>query len=502
MAVLFGALASCAVIAITEPPGPGLGPDAMSYLGSARWLAGHGALRVPFEDWSAPDSTSPLQHFPPGFPLAIAAPVALGAPPVQAARGIEAAAAFVTVAGAVWLVAAAAGTGAGAAAGVVLLASPSLAFDHWQILSEPLFLALLVVTLALMVRGGRPWTYGTSAALAGLVRYAGAGVMGATVLWAFGLRGRRAERLRRAGLAALPSLVLHGAWLVRNRLEAGPLPRGVRPQGGLVPAAHELGASLGAWLAPLVPASRSWAQAAVAGIVALLALAALAAAARRSRVPEPGSPGGPRGRQLLAAAALLAAGYAAVVLWSRAFVFATIPFDQRLLSPFILLAEIATVAAVGMVWRPWRRGARLAAGLGALLWIGASGWATVLAVEDARDGGWGYASDEWRASPAARWLRTEARGAAIFSNDPAAVYAMTGRPSRGLPDSLDADSVAAFGRVLADHHAILVRFSAARGEGVSPDSLAGRLRLREVARLADGVAWAAAVPRPPSRRAR
>src|SRR5512140_3445816 len=100
----FGAVALAAVLWVTRPPGPGLDPDAMSYLGAAESFVSHGTLRIPSGDWDSPDGTSPLAHSPAGFSLAVAAPVALGVPPVQAARGIEAVAAALAMGLAVSLV--------------------------------------------------------------------------------------------------------------------------------------------------------------------------------------------------------------------------------------------------------------------------------------------------------------------------------------------------------------------------------------------------------------
>jgi hypothetical protein len=495
LATLFGALASAAVVAMTAPPGPGLDPDSVSYLGAAESLVRHGSLRVPFADWSSPDSTSPLAHFPPGFSLAIAGPALLGADPVQAARAIEAAAAFVTVGGAVWLVAGVAGSGAGALAGVVLLASPSLAFDHWQVLSEPLCLALLVVTLGLMARGARPWSYGLTAAAAGLVRYAGAAAMGAAVLWAFGRSGVGRERLRRAAEAAAPGLLLHGAWLLREAAESGQV-RSFGLRGQLGPAVRQLGLTLDAWLAPLVP--WVWAAALLAVAIAALAGALVLAALRAADGPAP-RPGAATARRFVSAAGLLAACYAALVLWSRLFVDETIPFDERLLSPFILLVQLAAVAALGVRWPAWRRPRRAAAAALVVLWAAASAGATVRAVSDALDGGWGYASDDWRVSPLARWLRTAGSGAAIFSDNPATVFALTHRPSRNVPRDLAPDSLAEFARAFRERPAVLVRFPFDLDPGAPPDSIAKRLGLREIATFPDGAVWGPPAPAGPAR---
>lgn len=484
-AALLGAAACYGVLAITEPPGPGLDPDTMSYVGAAVSLVRQHALRIPSASVFDADSTSALGHFPPGFSIAIAVPTALGAPPVQAARGIMAASAFVTVALAVWLVGAVAGVGAGVVTGLALLVTPSFAFDHWQVISEPLCLALLMATLALMTRSGRPWTYGLTAAAAGLVRYAAVSATGAVVLWAWGAQGgSRIARLRRAAVAAAPSVVLQILWTLRTATEAGELRRfGLR--GSLGPSFRELAGTLGGWLAPSVPPG--WPQA-VAAVAVALGVATLAA---RALGPRPADAGSPVTR-LVAAAGVLALCYAALVLFSRLFVDLTIPFDQRLLSPFIVLVEVAAAAVLGAAWRRWRGRARVAVGAAAAAWLALSGLATVRAVSDALDGGWGYSGDEWRASRLGEWLRGPGRDYALFSNNTATVYFLTGRPSRSLPESLEADSVTRFGAALREQHGVVVRFPFDLEAGASPDSLANRLGLIEMARFPEGVAWAPA----------
>lgn len=483
VAVLTGALACYGVLAITEPPGPGLDPDTMSYVGAAESLARRHVLRIPAAPWPWADSTAALGHFPPGFPVAIAVPVMLGAPSVQAARGVEAAAAFVTVALAAWLVGSAAGAGAGLLAGGLFLVTPSFAFDHWQVVSEPLCIALLMATLVLMATSRRPWTYGLTAAAAGMVRYAGFAGTGAAALWAFGRSGTGAERLRRAAVAAAPSVAAQFAWWLRTAAEAGEVRQfGLRGSWG--PTLRELGGTLGAWLAPSVP--WTWLAAPVAVAVGVLAVVVLARAERaraESAVPP---------RRVIEAAVLLMACYAALVLFSRLFVDLTIPLDERLLSPFIVLAQVAVVTALGVAWRGWSRRPRTAIALALSLWLFGSGRATVVAVRDALDGGWGYAGDEWRGSRLGAYLRADAGGAAIFSNNPATAYFLTGRPTRDVPETLDPDSVAAFGAVLSERNGVLVRFPFDLRSGAPPDSLAKRLGLIEMARFPDGAVWAPA----------
>jgi hypothetical protein len=455
----------------------------MSYLGAAESLVRRGSLRIPMSSWSDADSTSPLLHFPPGLSLAIGVPVALGADPEQAARGVEAVAAFATVALAVWTAAAIAGPATGALAGVTLLAAPALALDHARVLSEPLCLAFLAATLALMVFSDRPFLYGLAAAAAGLVRYAAVPAGGAAVLWAFGRHGNPRDRLRRAALAAIPSALLSGPVMLRSVLESGTA-RGIKLSLDLGPMARELGATLEAWLAPAVPAGLGAALVAVVIAGAGIALLSDGASGRAGR-PQPGSPA----RSLVAAAALLAACYAAFVFVSRVLVFDNIPFDDRMLSPAIFLALFALAATFGACWPAWSGRVRGAAAALVLLWLTASAWGTVRAIGDARDGGWGYASDEWRDSRLGPWLRTEGRSAEIFSNDPAAVWFLVHRPSRDLPEALDSAALDDFAQAIAGRRALVVAFGQDYEPMAPPDSLARRLGLEALASFREGKVW-------------
>jgi hypothetical protein len=480
LAALFGAAACYGVLLITEPPGPGLDPDSMSYLGAAESLVRHGTLRIPAAHWADADSTSPLGHFPPGFSLAIAVPVALGAPPPEAARGVEAVAALATVALTVWLVGAVAGTAAGALAGVVLMATPGLVADHLRVLSEPLCLALLTATLALMIRSRRPLAYGTAAAAAGLVRYAAVSATGAAVLWAFGLQGSVRERLRRAALAALPAIVLQGVWVLRTSAQSGSV-RTFGLRGDLGPTFRELGATVSVWLAPSAP--QGWARSLLGIAVGIVATLVAWRAARASKSA------GHSAARLLAAAGLLAGCYAAMLLFSRLFVDTDIPFDDRILSPLFLFADIAAATSLGVLWAVASPRARWTGGAACAVWVASSMWATVRTIDDGLEGGWGYASDEWRASALGPWLQTEGRHAEMFSNNPATVWFLTHRPSRGVPSALDEDSVRDFGRTLAGRHGVLIRFLSDFEPMAPPDSLAQRLGLRTLASFPDGAVW-------------
>ena len=117
---LLGIVAFTLVLAITDPPSPGIDPDALAYVGSAESFALHGEFRIPTSHWPSRDSTSALTHFPPGYSTAMALPVRAGMAPVQSARLVQATAAFVTVATLAFLV----GEATAPLAGILLATAP------------------------------------------------------------------------------------------------------------------------------------------------------------------------------------------------------------------------------------------------------------------------------------------------------------------------------------------------------------------------------------------
>src|SRR5690349_11862162 len=187
-----GVLAAVLVIAVTQPPGPGLDPDSASYVGAAQSLARGNGYRVPIAAWWTADSTAPLAHFPPGYPTAIALPMMARVAPVQSARFVNAAAAFIDVAVATLLIAQVSGLVTALIAALAILVMRPFVLAHLSILSEPLFLAELVATLAVMVatttvdgreRLQRVLLAGLLGALTTLTRYAGIAIGGAVVIW-------------------------------------------------------------------------------------------------------------------------------------------------------------------------------------------------------------------------------------------------------------------------------------------------------------------------------
>ena len=445
----------------TQPPGPGLDPDAASYIGAAVSFAHSGAYRIPTSGWAALDTTEALAHFPPGFSTAIAGPIALGVAPSQSARLVIAIAAFVTAA-VVCLTLDTAALGLLAAAAIFL--TPAIVDEHLNVLSEPLFIAILVATWALMPRTdlASRFALGLLGAAAIMVRYVGAGVVGATALWVIARPGASyRQRLRDLALVTVPAAILFKIWTSRHAEI-----RRIAEYGHFYDTLRAGGSTVGDWLAPGItaPALR-WI---VAIVIALLAAHAIARAWRA--------------RPMIAGAALLIVCLVGVTVTSRLFADPNIPFDERILAPIFVLAEVATVIALD--WAP--RVTKVLFGA----WLIASAAVSVGAIRSALDDGNDFAAGDWKDSPTVAWVRDSASGRTLYTNWPVALYFHAGRSSHGLPPVLEPLMLRRFGDRLARTQGFVVGFDIQSPDAAPPDSIAERLRLRRVARLSDGTVWA------------
>ena len=499
--VLLGIVAFALVLQITDPPAPGLDPDALAYMGSAQSFAQHGEFRTPTARWWSSDSTAALAHFPPGFATALAVPVRLGMDPMQGARLVQALSAFVIVTTLVLLVSEAAAPVAGVLLAAALFSMSSMHEVHVSVLSEPLFLALLVLALSAMVRRPeQPWLAGLAAALATLTRYAGVSVVGAVVLWSAARRGTLAMRLRNAALALLPTLVLQGLWFARTQRLRGAEPiRRLALYGNLGPTLEQGASTLTWWLVPnpdewneKLPHQRGAALA--AAFVILLIAAAGAWRAHRAHVAQSGTKAPdrlPEGVRLLAAAGLLIACYLGVLIASRLVADGNIPFDERILAPVMLLG--ATVAATGIAlwWRTTPSELSRIAVVGALLgWWAAAGSHTRNEANWVFEHGSDFASDQWRHSDLIDWARTEGAAYPLYTNWPVMSYFYLRRPARDVPRLAEAARMGEFVDSLRLRGGRILEFTWPGIEYVTADSMMAVHGLRVVARRADGVVLA------------
>ena len=502
--VVLGAVAFALALAITDPPGPGLDPDAMAYLGAAESLSAHGEFRVPTTHWASADSTEPLAHFPPGYPTALALPVRLGMHPTQAARLVQATAAFITVATLVVIVTAASSAVTAALVVIALFTMTSMHEVHASVLSEPVFLACLMLTLLGLVRWPeRPLAAALPAAAGVITRYAGLSLVGAAALWALMQPGSWAARIRRAVVVVLPAVMLQGAWVLRTRLLNGPEDiRTFELYGNLGPMLAQGGMTLAAWLVPDAEANtmpmRYHGAIAVAAGTALVALATMGAAwirydrrsnddarAQRSRVAW----------RTIQALGVIVACYAAVVGASRVLADPDIPLDERILAPALLLFTMTA----GITLHAWRSHTRLVVARIAVT-IAFAGW-WVLAVEAVRgevhyalDWGSDFAGHQWRTSETLAWARTTGRGMPLWSNWPAAVYFHLHRPARELPREAGAAELEALADTLRVRHGRILMFDARASEFATMDMLRRTRGLRVAAELPDGTVFEASAP--------
>lgn len=496
-----GIVAFALVLEITDPPAPGLDPDALAYMGSAQSLARHGEFRAPTARWWSSDSTAALAHFPPGFATALAVPVRLGMDPMQGARLVQALSAFVTVTTLVLLVSEAAAPVAGVLLATALFSMSAMHEVHVSVLSEPMFLAFVALALFAMVRRPeRPWLAGIAAALATLTRYAGVSVVGAVALWSFGRRGPLLTRLRNAALALLPAIVSQGLWFVRTRRITGAEAIRKLSLYGDLGATLQQGATTLTWW--LVPNPDEWNEklphqqgaALAAGLV--IVLIAFAGGWRlyrayAARVEPRGEM--PDGLRLLIATALLIASYAGVLLLSRIVADPGIPFDERILAPVMLLGATFAATGIAVWWRSTASELPKIAVVGALLgWWAAAGSHTRNEATWVFEHGSDFASDQWRHSDLIDWARTEGRAHPLHTNWPVMSYFYLRRPARDVPRLTEVARMREFVDSLRARDGRVLEFATPGIEYVSLDSLEKVPGLRVVARRGDGAVLAPA----------
>jgi hypothetical protein len=463
-------------------------------LSAAESLAHGRGLRIAIASWYASDSTAPLAHFPPGYSTAIALPTTLGLPALQSARIVDALAAAVTAVTVSIVIVAASGPSivSAIAAVLALILTPAIVEVHLSALSEPLFLAMLALTLLAMIERPRmPLLGGVAAAGAAMVRYAGIAVTGAVVVWAFLQRDSLRARVRRAVIAGLPTAVLQGAWVVRSRMVAGP--RGIREAGiygGFGNTLRMGGQTLVDWFAPL-PYGESFPGRSVIAIVLLIGLAMVVAfgvrAARRTAAADSGaSERGVPSLRALRACGLLAVCYVVVISLSRLFADPGIPFDNRILSPLELLATIASAIAIGLWWRARGLAARAVLAAALLGWASLAIYADYDTVSYAMSEGADFASSTWRSSPTLAWARANAAHVPLYSNWAAAIYFHLHRAAHEVPENDEEVPLTAFRDTLRARHGVVVAFDVPSPGLADPVTLERTLGLTELARLSDG----------------
>lgn len=431
-------LAGAGIALLATPHGPGIAPNSVVYLSAAEHLrAGEGFLALRQQG-----GVGPLAHYPPLFPLLIAAGGLTGLPLAEAGRWLNAlafTAAALLLGG---LIRQAGGSLSRALAGIALFVTAVQSLEIFAfLLSEGVFVALLLLSLWALARHLRTESRGALAAAAAfmamavLTRYAGAafGAAGALAILVLGTAPPRARWVR-ASLFGVASILPMGLWMIRNMLNTETAAnRHMAFHAVTMEQAGKGIQTMAGWIGPTgLPGSL---QAVVAAAVA--ATAVLSWLGTRLRAGErPASPGQIR---LLDLVALWIAAYLGLLLVSLTFVDAATPLTRRILTPVFTLGLILVLGG----FRPWflpDRFARAGRVSTALLLAGIALFSTARAVawvREARATGLGYSSLRWRGSELMAAVRGLPPALPLLTNAVEPVYYLAGRVCGELPARQD-----------------------------------------------------------------
>jgi hypothetical protein len=505
--MVLGALAAVAAgLALAgSRVGVGLSRDSFVYLSAARSLRdGHGLTVSPYlayeaVSWPAEGgepSPVPLRHFPPLYPVAVAAMTWFGLDVRDAARWLNLALFSVNVTIVGWMLLDRRRSVLVMAMALLwMVLSPDLIVLHAMAWSEPLSLALGFGGLLLLAR----WLEGRAcgvvfylaATLTGLsavaryagVVYAGVGALGLLVM-THGSRSRRwRHALAFAAIAALPMLltVHHNGTRVENAFNRR---WSFHPPGA--ERVREALATFGSWFAP--EGLDLWLRIVMGGGIAA-AVVVTYRMARNGGAPWPArSEGGPSARPLVRLLAAFIPGYLVFVLVSMTLLDPGIPADLRLLSPI----HVALIPLLAMGVERGLFQARASARLrrvvlaGVIVVIVGKSLAATRLVAQAGARGLDYTRIA-RRSPLLVLVRGLPTGARIYSNEPSLTCFLAGRPAWPLAE-------------LRDHPGGYVVLFSGWGIAARRDEVeALRPRLRRVASAPDGAVYR--IDSPPSARA-
>jgi hypothetical protein len=396
-------LAAVAAVVLATGKGLYVSPDAVFYVGTARnWLDGRG--------FSPPAGVPPLEHFPPGFTVVLAALGRLGLDPVTGARVVNA----LAMGGIVLLVGLVVRRWTGSVpaalvASVLAACAVDLLALSGSALSESLFILLALgglVALAAYLEEPRPAVLAGASALiaaAFLTRYVG---MALVVAGVAGLLWRR--RWLAAGVFGAATLAPVVLWLLWADGGAGD--RSV--------VFHMFGTDyLGQAVRPLARWVVPWPGPPAGFVIAAVLVAAGVSVARRV-------PATPLAWLLVA----FTVAYLGILLANRAFTDATGRLDARFLAPLHVVAILLAVPALHRLKPP---ALTVAGALIVAQVAGAVAW-TAGGLTDDSIRRRGYTAAALEGS-----VLLATPGEPLYSNAPDAVFFVTGRPALPIPADKD-----------------------------------------------------------------
>lgn len=434
-------LAACGtwLLAYSTPFGLGLNDDSVAYIAGARSILSGNGYR---EAWLA--SNGPVTHFPPGYPVALAVIGTLtGLVPLRGARALAGLLFGFNIALTGWLGYRITGRRPlGVLAAALTLLSGPLLQIHARAMSEPLYLALMLIAFILLeayFRHPRARTLillGTVLGWAYLARYAALALVATVLAVLLILHRDWRERVKSAAILIVSSSPWMFLWSVRNRIVGGSFTNRVL---GWHPITYEnwkLGVSTFAEFFLPVPRWRknlTEIPGLFEGFLLFVGVFLLCWVLYESlpRFLRPASKGMPP--VLPFSNALYVIVYMLVLVATMTLFDPATRFQVRILSPVYLSFILLTLALGVWLWKKPGLVVRPVLVLSVIGMVGMSAFGQNRTVENLRRGGGGFADERWTENEAMLAVKRLPEDVLVLSNEPGLVYLYAGRPSGVLP---------------------------------------------------------------------
>jgi 4-amino-4-deoxy-L-arabinose transferase-like glycosyltransferase len=441
--LVFLAVLGTTIILVCTPWGIGVGYDSVFYLSSAENLLAGRGLHWPLGG----NELKPLTHYPPLYPFMLAGLGMLGVDLVLGARLMAAVLFGANVGLLGWLVwRHTSSKWAALAVSILALVSPSLLTVHLEAMTEPLFVLLLLLSIALLaehLRGTRKWPLIASAVfagLAGITRYIGPSIVAAAGLGLIVLgSGRLLKRIGAAALYTVLGLTPVVGWYFRNASLADSATNRELLYHPIMASKLKAGAdTVSAWLLPISISLRV--RVAVFGGILILFAGCLLwriIVALRRRAEWGERP--PQGFHLTILLILFCTMYVVILSLSLTFVDASTRLNTRILSPLYVASLLLFVLVLASPWfLSTVRRARLL--LLSAIWVAVCALYLLDSLgllATMRSEGGGFTGRTWQSSETVASVRDLDPSGILYSTESLPLYFLTGRPAYWVPEKIN-----------------------------------------------------------------
>lgn len=422
-------IAGIALIWLCTRWGAGLMDDSFVYITSARNLIAGKGLAWPQGD----GSLAPMTHYPPLFPLTLAALSVIGLEATAAARLVNTLAFGANIIIIAWLTYRfTANRALALLAALLCLFSDVLIEVHVWALSEPLFILFSLTYLLSFIRYFQTqraaWliTGAIAAGLALLTRYIGVSLIAAGAAMLVFLPVAPKRRWKDLLLFIAISLLPIALWALRNWFLIGGATDRAAQQHFIT--LKQLQRGLNTFLLWFLPGRLINDHEVIVTLVLILAGAAIAATLRRLKADAPEAPIDPTFYWVLGLQILC---YLCVLVASKSFFDPVTPLNNRILSPLLPTLLILLLAFLGAVWQRAKLRPLVVAAL--LAFFAFYAYRAIDLIPRLYQTGIGFSRKGWHNSQTLQAVRSLPQ-TAIFSNSPAAIYMWTDRPAYSIAD--------------------------------------------------------------------